>query len=138
MEVLTYESYSEARTHFKDLLDAAARGGSAIVRRDESRAAVVNAERLRYFLARTVPARAEAVAEAGGWSIFIPGLPLAADATTFDGALDEMVDVLREYAADWHERLVDSPNHRNNWGLVQLIALSEDQELKEWLTGSEA
>jgi hypothetical protein len=137
MDVLTYESYSEARAHFKDLLDAAERGRSALVKRDSSRAAVVNADRLRYFLARMVPSRAEAVSEAGGWSIFIPGVPVAADGSSFDEAIGEMVDALREYAADWQDHLLDAPNHQNNWGLVQLIALSDDQQLKDWLTGTD-
>lgn len=137
MDVLMFDSYSDARAHFKDLLDAAERGRPAIVRRDDARAAVVNADRLRYFLARLFPARAETVAEGGGWSVFIPGVPIAADGASFDEALDEMVDALREYAADWQDHLLDAPNHRNNWGLVQLISLSDDDQLKAWLAGSE-
>jgi hypothetical protein len=27
-------------------------------------------------------------------------------------------------------------NHRDNWGLVQLIALSDDDQLRDWLVGS--
>lgn len=136
MEALAYESYSDARAHFKDLLDAAGRGRAALVRRDDTRAAVVDAERLRALLARIVPPRAQAVTEAGGWSIVIPGLPVAADGGSFDEAVDEMVDALREYAADWHDHLLDAPNHRDNWGLVQLIVLSDDHQLADWLTGT--
>jgi predicted RNase H-like HicB family nuclease len=83
-----------------------------------------------------VPSRAQVVAEGNGWSVFIPGLPVAADGPTFDAAIDEMVQALREYAEDWQDRLVDAPNHRDNWGLVQLIGLSGDSELKDWLTGA--
>lgn len=137
MNVLAFESYSDARAHFKDLLDAAKRGRPALVKRDEAWAAVVDAERLRYFLSRLTPARAEVVAEAEGWSVFIRGLPLAADGATFEEALDEMVDVLREYAEDWGDHLLDAPNHRNNWGLVQLISLSDSNQLKAWLTGTD-
>ncbi|WP_431927398.1 hypothetical protein [Nonomuraea jabiensis] len=46
-----------------------------------------------------------------------------------------MVDALREYAEDWQDRLLDAPNHRENWGLVQLISLSDDDQLREWLVG---
>ena len=137
MDALAYDSYSEARAHFKDLLDAADRGRAVIVRRDETRAAVVSAPRLQQHLARTVPAQAQLVAEAGGWSVFIPGLPLSADGASVEGALEDMVDVLREYAADWQDHLLDAPNHRNNWGLVQLISLSDDDELKAWLTSAD-
>ena len=43
---------------------------------------------------------------------------------------------LREYAQDWQDRLLDTPNHRDNWGLVQLIGLSDDEQLREWLVGA--
>jgi predicted RNase H-like HicB family nuclease len=135
MSSVHYDSYSEARAHLKDLLDAAERGKVATVRRDSASAAVLDAARLRHFLATVVPSRAQVVAEAGGWSVFIPGLPVAADGPTFDEALDEMVQALREYAEDWQDRLLDAPNHRDNWGLVQLISLSDDDQLREWLAG---
>ena len=82
-------------------------------------------------------ARAEMVPEGGGWSVFIPGLPVAADGLTFADAMQEMVDALREYALDWQERLLDAPNHRDNWGLVQLISLSDDGQLRDWLAGQD-
>ena len=135
MPATHYDSYTEARAHLKDLLDAAERGRVATVRRDAGRTAIVDVERLRYFLASVCPSRAEVVAEAGGWSVFIPGLPVAADGATFDEAVVEMIDALREYADDWQDRLLDTPNHRNNWGLVQLISLSDDDQLRDWLVG---
>ncbi|MFC4013327.1 hypothetical protein ACFOY2_39295 [Nonomuraea purpurea] len=81
-------------------------------------------------------ARAQAVPEGGGWSIFIPGLPLAADGRTFDEAVTEMVGALREYAEDWQDHLLDAPNHRDNWGLVQMTSLCDDDQLREWLVGN--
>lgn len=131
-----YDSYTEARTHLKDLLDAAERGRTATVRRESATAAVVDADRLRRFLAAVSPVRAQVVAEAGGWSVVIPGLPIAADGATFDEAISEVVDALREYAADWQERLAEATNHRDNWALVQLIALSDNDQLHDWLVGS--
>jgi hypothetical protein len=77
-----------------------------------------------------------AAPEAGGWSVFIPGLPIAADGPTFDAAIDEMVQALREYAEDWQDRLLDVSNHRDNWGLVQLVRMCDDDQLREWLAGS--
>ncbi|GAA3585392.1 hypothetical protein GCM10022222_82450 [Amycolatopsis ultiminotia] len=130
-----YETVTEGRQHFKELLDAAEAGIPNTVRRDHLRAVVVDAERLRYFLAAMRPARAQVVAEADGWSVLLPGLPIAADGETFDEALDEMVPALREYAADWVDHLRHAPNHRDNWGLVQIIDLSTDPQLKEWLRG---
>ncbi|MCE7080840.1 prevent-host-death protein [Streptomyces sp. ST2-7A] len=137
MSAVHYESYTRARAHLKDLLDAADEGRVATIRRDSGHAAVVDAERLRHYLMTVCPSRAEVVAEAGGWSVFLPGLPLAADGATFDGAIEEMVEVLREYAEDWQERLRTAPNHEGNWGLVQLIGLSDDDSLRAWLVGTE-
>jgi hypothetical protein len=92
------------------------RGRVATVRRDSARTAVVDVERLRHFLASIVPSRAQVVSETGGWSVFIPGLPVAADVASFDEAITEMIAALREYAEDWQQRLLDAPNHRDNWG----------------------
>lgn len=136
MPAVHYDSYSDARAHLKDLLDAAARGRVATVRRESDSAAVLDAARLRQLLAAVVPSRAQVVPEAGGWSVFIPGLPVAADGPTFDAAITEMVQALREYAEDWQDRLLDAPNHRDHWGLVQLISLSNDDDLRDWLAGS--
>lgn len=135
MSAVHYDSYTDARAHLKDLLDAAEQGRVATVRREFARTAVVDVERLRHVLASLIPLRAQVVAEAEGWSVFIPELPVAADGPTFDEAITQMVEALREYAADWQERLLDVPNHRQNWGLVHLISLSDDEQLRDWLVG---
>jgi predicted RNase H-like HicB family nuclease len=128
-----YGTVTEARAHFSTLIDAAEAGVPATVRRDKRRAAVVDADRLLDFLVNVHPARAEVVAEGGGWSVLLQGLPIAADGETFDEALDEMVSALREYAEDWADHLRHAPNHVDNWGLVQIIDLSSDEQLKDWL-----
>ncbi|RVX38353.1 antitoxin of RelE/RelB toxin-antitoxin system [Nonomuraea polychroma] len=135
MTAVHFDSYTEARAHLKALLDAAERGRVATVRRESSTTALVDVDRLRHYLAAVTPSRAQVVAEADGWSIFIPGLPIAADGRTFNEAVTEMVDALRDYAEDWQDHLLDAPNHRENWGLVQLISLSDDDQLREWLVG---
>lgn len=131
-----FDSYTDARTHLKDLLDAAEKGRVATIRRDHARTAVVDVVRLQHVLVSMNQPRAHVVAEADGWSVFIPGLPVSADGGTFDEAITEMIASLREYADDWQERLLDTPNHRDNWGLVQLIGLSDDVQLREWLVGA--
>jgi predicted RNase H-like HicB family nuclease len=135
MPAVHYDSYTDARKNLKDLLDAAESGRVATVRRDSVTTAVLDAARLRHFLASVVPSRAQVVQEAGGWSVFIPGLPVAADGATFDDALTDMIDALREYVDDWQDHLLGAVNHRENWGLAQLISLSSDDELRDWLAG---
>lgn len=135
MPAVHYDSYTDARNNLKHLLDAAEHGLVATVRRDAAVTAVLDAGRLRHFLASVVPSRAQVVQEGGGWSVFIPGLPIAADAAIFDDAIGEMIEALREYAQDWQDHLLNAPNHRDNWGLVQLISLSDDDQLRGWLVG---
>ncbi len=134
-DVFSYVSYSEARAHLKGLLDAAHVGRPALVRRGREQVAVVDAGRLRDLLG-IVTQHAEVVPENDGWSIFIPGVPVAADGSSFDGAVDEMIEALREYAADWQDHLLHAANHRDSWGLVQLVAMSDDRQLREWLVGA--
>lgn len=136
MPAVHYNSYTDARAHFKDLLDAAERGMVATVRRDSGRAAVVDADRLRRYLAVLCP-QAEAVSEEDGWTLFMPGLPIAADGATLDAAVKDMVRALRAYAEDWHDHLSTAPNHRDNWGLVQLVGISDDTQLYNWLVGDD-
>jgi hypothetical protein len=135
MPAVHYDTYTDARNNLKNLLDAAESGRVATVRRESFTTAVLDAARLRHFLSSVVPSRAEMLQEGDGWSVFISGLPIAADGATFDEAISEMVDALREYAQDWQVRLLNAPNHRDNWGLVQLISLSDDDELRRWLVG---
>jgi hypothetical protein len=128
-----YRSAREARDHFKDILDAADDGRPATVTRDERRVAAVDADRLIHFLTHVRPSGAEVVAENDGWSLFIPGLPVAADGPTLDDAVDEMVDALRDYADEWTDHLRLAPNHADNWGVVQIVALASDEQLRDWL-----
>jgi antitoxin (DNA-binding transcriptional repressor) of toxin-antitoxin stability system len=130
---VSYGSAREAREHFKDLLDAAVDGRPAMVTRDERRIAAVDADRLVSFLTRMRPSDVQAVADGDGWSLFLPGVPVAADGATIDEAVDEMVDALRDYAEAWVERLRLAPNHADNWGLVQIVTLASDEQLRGWL-----
>ena len=55
MSAVHYDSYTDARAHLKDLLDAAERGRVATIRRESARTAVVDVERLCHFVATLVP-----------------------------------------------------------------------------------
>jgi len=93
----------------------------------------VEAERVRDFFLATVGSTDKVVHEEGAWVITIPGRPIAAEAASHEGALNELVDALREYAADWNDHLHSAPSHRDDRGLVQLISYSADEQLRDWL-----
>lgn len=132
-----FGSYTSARAHFRDLLDVAHTGRVATVDRDRDRFAVVDAGVLRAELAALRPAGAVVAAEGGGWSAFLPGVPVSGEGDDLDAALDDLIDALRDYSAAWNERLLDAPNHRGNWALVALTELSDDAQLKQWLLGDQ-
>lgn len=130
-----FPTLRSGRDHLKDVLDAAVEGRPASVTRERTRVAAVDADRLVHLLTQVRPASAELVAENDGWSILLPGLPIAADGATLDEALDEAVLALRDYAEAWTERLRLAPNHQDNWALVQIIEFSSDDQLRAWLRG---
>ncbi|MEQ1735390.1 MAG: GNAT family N-acetyltransferase [Rhodoglobus sp.] len=105
------------------------------VERDSRTSAVVDGERLRNHFAATVAATPEGVLREGVWVVTIPGLPIAVEASQYEDAISELVLALREYAEDWHGLLDQAPNHADNWGLVQLVERSTEEQLKRWVTG---
>ena len=131
---VAYPTARAGRENFRELLDAAGNGLPASVVRDSRTVAAVDGERFLAFLMATSTAQVTAVNENDGWSLFFPGLPIAADGNTFDEACDELIVALRDYAEAWVERLRIAPNHADNWGLVQLIALASDAQLRNWIT----
>lgn len=131
---------SQARTHLKAILDGAAEGRITTIERANTtqRAAVVDADRLRRALEHLVAVAPVVVFEEGEWAAFLPGLPISAGGATLDDAVADLIVALREYAEDWHARLRLAPNHEGNWGLVQLVELSDDDQLARWLTRAAA
>lgn len=67
--------------------------------------------------------------------VILPGLPVHGDGETFDEAIDDALAALREYAEDWNTRLRLAPNHAQNHALVELVELSDDDQLRDWLVG---
>jgi hypothetical protein len=90
---------------------------------------------LREVLRRAVPAP-EVIAEDDGWTVLLPGHPVAADGTTLDEALLDFVSALRDYADAWDDRLHRAPNHEHAGALVQHVSVSDDDELLAWARGS--
>jgi len=128
-----YPTTTQARDELPTLLDDAHVGRVVTVSRKGERYAVVDAARLLNKLMEVRPARAVVVAEGGGWAALLPGLPVHGDGDTFDAAITDLMDALREYAEDWNERLFGVPNHKDNWDVVEIVELADDDQLKAWL-----
>ena len=133
---MEYLSYSDTRSRLREVLDTAEAGLPIGIRRHGKEVALIKSERLRGVLSdsRRLP-RPEAVAEAGGWSVLLPGTPIAADGADLDEAVDEFVSALREYVEDWEARLRFAPNHQHQWPLVQFVSLNSDADIAEWVRG---
>ncbi len=130
-----FESYTSARQNLRAVLDAARAGLVTTVARDDERYLVIPADLQREELATLRPAKAEVLAEGGGWAVILRGLPVHGDGDTFDDAVDDMIEALREYAEDWNERLRVAPNHAQHRIVVELVELSTDEQLRDWLLG---
>ena len=128
-----FDSFTSARANLRSVFDAAREGVVTTVVREGECFVVLNAADLRGDLSRLCPANAVVAAEGGGWSVVLPGMPVAGDGETFDEAVDDLVEALREYANDWNARLYRAPNHRGHRTLVELVELSNDEQLREWI-----
>ena len=115
-------------------LNAAAAARPVVFHRGQQDFALLPAELVRDVLRRVVPAP-EVVAEDEGWTVVLPGHPVAADGSTLDEALRDFVHALRDYAAAWDDRLHRAPNHRHAAALVQHVYISSDEDLLRWARG---
>ena len=130
------QTVSETRSRLKDTLDSAESGVSVAINRAGRLSAVVDANRLRNTLRLLVPVDTQVFHEGDEWSGFLPSIPsVAGTGDSLDELFDDLVSAAREYATDWNDHLRNAPNHTNNWGFVQVVSLSSDSDLREWLRG---
>jgi hypothetical protein len=126
---------STIRQTWAATLDLAAEGRPVTFHREDQDFALLPAGLLRDVLLRAVPAP-EVIAEADGWSVLLPGHPVAADGATLDAALQDFISALRDYATAWDERLHLATGQRHAAALVQHVTLSGDDVLLAWARGS--
>lgn len=93
----------------------------------------MSADKLQDVLAQTLEPRLQITHEDERVIAFMALRPFVSEGLTFDGALDDLVESLREYAEDWHDHLSSAPNHADNGALVQLVNVSSDQQLRDWI-----
>jgi len=135
MPAVRYDRFTDARTHLKELLDAAEEGRPAAVVRQDRSTVLVDRQRFVPYLMALNAGRVELVPDGDAWLAIIADTPIAAEGDDAADAIDELIDAVRDYAADWSDRLRLAPNHEQNWGLVQLVDHSSDDELRVWMLG---
>lgn len=127
-----YPTYSHAREHLKEVLDATARGRMVTLARNGELSAVVPVDRLRTYLFHTVAPGIRLLSEEGRIVALMEDRPFASEGADVEDALGDLLLSLREYAQDWDDHLKDAPNHGGAWALVQLVKLSSDAQLLDW------
>lgn len=133
MTLLDYSTFTDARTHLKDVYDAAARGATVRLGRDGEQFALARQDLLRAHFAKTVSPQLRVGQDDGRWVASMDARPFVAEGADAESAIDELMVELREYAADYDEHYAAAANHADLWGLVSLVRLSSDDELAQWL-----
>jgi hypothetical protein len=128
-----YPTTTQARDNLRAILDGAQAGQVITVARESERYAVIDTTRLLAKLMQIRRANAVVVPEGGGWAALLPQSGIHGEGENFDEAIADLICALREYAEDWNDRLLQAPNHRDNWDLVEIIELATDEQLRSWL-----
>lgn len=135
MALLKFDSFPDARANLEELLDAALQGRTVVVQRRSDASALVDRARFLSSLQVFNADRVQVIPDDDRWVAAVDHAPLAGEGETADEAVDDLIDALRDYSDDWADRLWHAPNHDANWALVQLVDLSDDQELHGWIMG---
>jgi hypothetical protein len=112
----------EARDHLRAVLDAAERGETVVLRRDEP-LVLLRRDVLDADLAERYPIEPQVSFREGGVAVWIDGMPVHAEAATYDEAEDAFLDALVDYAELWVDELRHAPNHRHHAGRVRRVAM---------------
>ena len=129
------QSATETRANFKAALDLAEQGISVPVMRGGHLTALVDANRLRESLLHLVNPDVQITCGEHEWWATVGDIPsITATGDDFDTAVVDLISAVREYAFDWNNDLRLYPNHADNWGFVQIVSLSTDAQLRDWLT----
>jgi hypothetical protein len=137
--ILEFARITDARSRLKEIYDSAERRVPSVVQREhDAPVAVVLKADLVQALRALCPVEPQVrFAESGRVSAWIDGLPVSAEGASLGAVEQGLVDALRDYAGTWVDDLGRYPNHEQNWGIVNLVLLSDDAALIEHLFGDE-
>jgi hypothetical protein len=137
--LLEYTKITDARSAISEIYSTAERHLAVVMRREsDAPVAVIRRDDLKRALRALCPLETQVrFSEDEHVSMWIEGLPVSGEGSTFESAGADLVHSLREYSRTWVEDLRDYPNHKQNWGVVNLVLLSDDDELQVHMFGDE-
>lgn len=135
--LLEFTKITDARASMREIYDSAERHMAAVVRREnDPPVAVIRSDDLKRALRALCPIDPQVrVAPGGQVSMWIEGMPIAGEGADFEAAGNDLIDSLRAYSVTWVDDLHQFSNHQQRWGLVNLVLLSDDEELRVHLFG---
>ncbi len=136
---MEYRSISAARSAISEIYNTAERNlAVGITRENDVPVAVIRQDHLKKALQALCLLQPQVrFSSDGAVSMWLDGLPVSGQGESFDAAGQDLIDSLRDYAKTWIEELRDYPNHKNRWDVVNLVLLSNDDEMRVFLFGDD-
>lgn len=138
-ELLDYPKISQARAAISEIYSTVERHLVVGIQREgDAPVSVIRRDNLKEALRALSPLNPQVrFAKNGTVSMWLEGLPISSQGSSFSNAGTELIEALRDYAQTWVEELKNYPNHNERWGLANLVLLSDDSELREFLFGDD-
>ena len=138
-QLLDYRSISAARSAIREIYNTVeGHLAVAITRENDAPVAVIRQDHLKKALQALCLLEPQVrFASDGTVSMWLDGLPVNSEGESFDAAGQGLIDSLRDYTKTWVEDLRDYPNHKNRWDVVNLVLLSNDNEMRAFLFGDD-
>lgn len=138
-QLLDYSKISAAREAISQIYSTAGKHlVVGISRENEAPVAVIRRDDLKAALRALCSIKPQVrFSEDGQVSMWVDDLPVSSQAGDFDAAGEALIEALRDYAQTWVEDLKEYPNHRDRWDVANLVLLSDDDELRGFLFGSD-
>ena len=138
-QLLEYRSISAARSAISEIYNTVeGHLAVAITRENDAPVAVIRQDHLKKALQALCLLEPQVrFASDGTVSMWLDGLPVNGEGESFDVAGQGLIDSLRVYAKTWVEDLREYPNHKNRWDVVNLVLLSNDNEMRAFLFGDD-
>ncbi|MHB8395283.1 MAG: hypothetical protein ACYDC5_12490 [Candidatus Dormibacteria bacterium] len=118
----------DARDNFSAVMQTAARGDLAVVRREQP-VVLVRRDVYDAVLANAAPFNVLSSVREGQVTFWLDSVPVHGSGPSLEDAEDDFLDALIDYADLWTKELRHAPNHQGNGELVRRVAMyAEDRD----------